>query len=94
MKSEQVEGVVEKVAGNAQSAVGKLHDDSKTEAEGAGRQASGQMAQTYGDALDSVSRFAKEKKVVAIAISAGALMVLNRLLHRRCKVIQDERALQ
>ena len=32
MKSEQVEGVVEKVAGKAQSAVGKLFGDSKLEA--------------------------------------------------------------
>jgi uncharacterized protein YjbJ (UPF0337 family) len=42
MKSEQVEGVVEKVASKAQSAVGKLFGDSKLEAEGAGRQAAGQ----------------------------------------------------
>ena len=55
MKSEQVEGVVEKVAGKAQSAVGKLLGDSKIEAEGAGRQAAGQLTQTYGDALDSES---------------------------------------
>jgi uncharacterized protein YjbJ (UPF0337 family) len=48
MKSEQVEGVVEKVAGKAQSAVGKLLGDSKLEAEGAGRQAAGQLTQTYG----------------------------------------------
>lgn len=52
MKSEQVEGVVEKVAGKPQSAVGKLLGDSKIEAEGAGRQAAGRMTQTYGDALD------------------------------------------
>ena len=62
MKSEQVEGVVEKVAGKAQSAVGKLLGDSKIEAEGAGRQAAGQLTQTYADALDSVSRFAKENQ--------------------------------
>lgn len=35
MKSEQVEGVAEKVAGKAQNAVGKLFGDSKLEAEGA-----------------------------------------------------------
>jgi uncharacterized protein YjbJ (UPF0337 family) len=41
MKSEQVEGVVDKVAGKAQSAVGKLFGDSKLEAEGNGRQVAG-----------------------------------------------------
>lgn len=82
MKSEQVEGVVEKVAGKAQSAVGRLLGDSKIEAEGAGRQASGQLTQTYGDALDSVSSFVKEKPVAAIAIGAIALLVLDRLLRR------------
>ena len=44
MKSEQVEGVVEKVAGKAQSAVGKLLGDSKIEVEGAGRQYAGQLS--------------------------------------------------
>lgn len=51
MKSEQVEGVVEQVAGKAQSAVGRLFSDSKLEAEGTGRQASGQLTQAYGDAF-------------------------------------------
>jgi uncharacterized protein YjbJ (UPF0337 family) len=37
MKSEQVEGVAEKLAGKAQSTVGKLIGDSKMEAEGAGQ---------------------------------------------------------
>ena len=82
MKSEQVEGVVEKAAGKPQSAVGKLLSDSKIEAEGAGRQAAGRMTQTYGDALDSVSTFVKEKPVAALAIGAVALLVLDRLLRR------------
>lgn len=82
MKSEQVEGVAEKIAGKAQSAVGKLLGDSQIEAEGAGRQAAGQLTQTYGDALDSVSAFVKEKPVAAIAIGAIALLVLDRLLRR------------
>ncbi|KQM51490.1 MULTISPECIES: CsbD family protein [Pseudomonas] len=82
MRSEQVEGVVEKVAGKAQNAVGKLLCDSKLEAEGAGRQAAGQLTQTYGDALDSVSTFVKEKPVAAIAIGAIALLVLDRLFRR------------
>lgn len=82
MKSEQVEGVVEKVAGKAQSAVGKLFGDSKLEAEGVGHQAAGQLTQTYGDALDSVSAFVKEKPVAAIAIGAIALLVLDRLFRR------------
>lgn len=82
MKSEQVEGVVEKVAGKARSAVGKLLGDSTLEAEGARRQVAGQLTQTYGDALDSVSAFVKEKPVAAIAIGAIALLVLDRLFRR------------
>jgi uncharacterized protein YjbJ (UPF0337 family) len=82
MKSEQVEGVAEKLAGKAQSAVGKLIGDSKMEAEGAGHQATGQLTKTYGDALDSVSTFVKEKPVAAIAIGAVALLVLDRLFRR------------
>lgn len=82
MKSEQVEGVAEKLAGKAQSAVGRLIGDSKMEAEGAGHQAAGQLTLTYGDALDSVSTFVKEKPVAAIAIGAVALLVLDRLFRR------------
>jgi ElaB/YqjD/DUF883 family membrane-anchored ribosome-binding protein len=36
----------------------------------------------YGDALDSVSTFVKEKPVAAIAIGAVALLVLDRLFRR------------
>lgn len=82
MKTEQVEGTVEKVAGKAQSAVGKLFGDCKLQAEGEGRQASGQLTQAYGDALDSVSSFVKEKPVAAAAIGAITLLVLGRILRR------------
>ncbi|KAE9650498.1 CsbD family protein [Pseudomonas sp. PB106] len=82
MKSEQVEGVAEKLAGKAQSAVGRLMGDSTLEAEGAGRQAAGQLTKTYGDTLDSVSTFVKEKPVAALAIGAGLLLLVNRLLRR------------
>lgn len=82
MKSEQVEGVAEKLAGKAQSAVGKLIGDSKMEAEGAGRQAAGQLTKTYGDTLDSVSTFVKEKPVAALAIGAVVVLLVRRLLRR------------
>lgn len=82
MKSEQVEGVAEKLAGKAQSAVGKLMGDSKMEAEGAGHQADGQLTKTYGDALDNVSTFVKEKPIAAIAIGAAALILINRIFRR------------
>jgi len=42
----------------------------------------GQLTQTYGDALDSVSTFVKEKPVAALAIGAVALLILDRLLRR------------
>jgi uncharacterized protein YjbJ (UPF0337 family) len=82
MKSEQVEGVAEKLAGKAQSAVGKLIGDSTLEAEGAGRQAAGQLTKTYGDTLDSVSTFVREKPVAALAIGAALVMLVSRLLRR------------
>lgn len=82
MKSEQVEGVVEKLAGKAQSAVGKLIGDSTIEVEGGGRQAAGQLTKTYGDTLDSVSTFVKEKPVAAIAIGAAMVLLVSRLLRR------------
>ncbi|NHW99329.1 MULTISPECIES: CsbD family protein [Pseudomonas] len=82
MKSEQVEGVAEKLAGKAQSAVGKLMGDSKMEAEGAGHQAAGQLTKSYGDALDNVSTFVKEKPIAALAIGAAALILINRIFRR------------
>lgn len=82
MKTEQIEGVAEKIAGKAQGAVGKLFGDSKLEAEGAGREASGQLTKSYGDALDTVSTFVKEKPVAALAISAAVALILGRFLRR------------
>jgi len=82
MKSEQVEGVAEKLAGKAQSAVGKLMGNSKLEAEGAGRQAAGQLTKTYGDTLDDLSTFVKEKPVAAIVIGAAVALLVSRLLRR------------
>ncbi|MHA3737162.1 CsbD family protein [Pseudomonas sp. Eth.TT006] len=82
MKSEQVEGVAQKLAGKAQSTVGRLLGDSALEAEGTGRQAAGQLTKTYGDTLDTVSTFVKERPVAALAIGAAALMLVNRLFRR------------
>lgn len=82
MESEQVEGVAEKFAGKAQSAVGRLIGDSKLEAEGAGHQAAGQLTKTYGDTLDNVSAFVKEKPVAALAIGAAVLLLVSRFLRR------------
>lgn len=70
------------VVGKAQSAVGKLFGDSKLQAEVAGRRASGQLAQAYGDAMDSVAAFVKEKRVAAAAIGGIALLILDRLFRR------------
>ncbi len=52
------------------------------EAEGAGHQAAGQLTKTYGDALDNVSSFVKEKPVAALAIGAAALILINRIFRR------------
>ncbi len=82
MKSEQFEGVAEKVAGKAQGAVGKLFGDSKLEAEGAGHEVSGQLTKSYGDALDTVSAFVKDKPMAALAIGAAVGLVLSRFLRR------------
>ncbi|MFK3820404.1 CsbD family protein [Pseudomonas sp. NPDC089407] len=82
MKREQIEGVAENIAGKAQSAVGRLVEDPALEAEGDGRQAAGQLTKTYGDALDTVSTFVKEKPFAALAISAALTLVVSRLLRR------------
>lgn len=82
MKNEQIEGIAEKVAGKAQGAVGKLFGDSRLEAVGAGHEVSGQLTKTYGDALDTVSTFVKEKPVAALAISAAVALVIGRFLRR------------
>lgn len=82
MKSEQIEGVAEKLAGKAQGAVGKLLGDSTTEAKGAGHEVAGQLTKTYGDALDNVSAFVKEKPVAALAIGAAVAMLISRFLRR------------
>ncbi|MCI0913955.1 MULTISPECIES: CsbD family protein [Pseudomonas] len=82
MKSEQVEGVAQKVAGKAQSAVGRLFEDPALEAEGDGRQVAGQLTKTYGDALNNVSAFVKEKPITALAIGAALTLVVSRLLRR------------
>lgn len=82
MKSEQVEGVVEKVAGRAQGAFGKLVGDSSVEAEGAGHEVAGQLKETYGDAVDGVTSFVKENPIAALAIGAGLGLIISRLLRR------------
>lgn len=82
MKSEQVEGLAEKLAGKAQSAVGSLLGDSRLEAEGTVRQGAGQLTQTYGDTLDSVSTFVKEKPVAALVIGAAVGLLVSRFLRR------------
>lgn len=82
MKSEPVEGVAEKLVAKAQRPVGKLIGDLKMEAEGSGHQAAGKLTKTYGDTLDSVSTFVKEKPVAALAIGAAALILINRIFRR------------
>lgn len=82
MKSEQVEGAAEKLAGKAQGAFGRLVGDKSVEAEGAGHEASGQLKESYGDALDGVTTFVKENPIAALAIGAGIGIVLSRFLRR------------
>ncbi|XCY76605.1 CsbD family protein [Pseudomonas sp. CBR-F] len=83
MKSEQVKGAVEKVAGKAQGFLGDLTGDERLQAEGVARQAAGQLQQTYGDALDTVGDFAKQKPLATVAIVAGVGLLLGVLLRRR-----------
>lgn len=82
MKSEQIEGVAEKIAGKAQGVVGKLAGDNSLQAEGAGREAAGQLTKTYGDALNNVSAFVKEKPGAALAIGAAVAVLVSRFLRR------------
>ncbi|MGJ7550974.1 CsbD family protein [Pseudomonas alloputida] len=82
MKREQIEGVAEKLAGKAQSAAGQWLEDPALEAEGDARQASGELTKRYGDALDNVSAFVREKPLTALAVAAGLALVVSRLLRR------------
>ncbi|WPP01572.1 CsbD family protein [Pseudomonas sp. HR96] len=82
MKSEQVEGAAEKLAGKAQGAFGKLVGDPGVEAEGKGHEAAGHLKETYGDALDGVTTFVKENPIAALAIGAGIGVIISRLLRR------------
>ncbi|MFT0476468.1 CsbD family protein [Pseudomonas antarctica] len=83
MKSEQVKGAVEKVAGKAQGFLGDLTGDGQLQAEGVARQTAGQLQQTYGDALDTVSDFAKHKPLATVAVVAGIGLLVGLLLRRR-----------
>ncbi|MFO2462833.1 CsbD family protein [Pseudomonas sp. 15FMM2] len=83
MKQEQIKGSVEKMAGKAQDFLGELSGDEQLQAQGVARQAAGQLQQTYGDALDSISDFTKRKPLATVAILAGAGLLLGLLLRRR-----------
>lgn len=83
MKSEQVKGAVEKAAGKAQGFIGDLTGDERLQAEGVARQAAGQLQQTYGDALDTVSDFAKSKPLATVAVVAGVGLLVGLLMRRR-----------
>ncbi|HAB03696.1 MAG TPA: hypothetical protein DCE25_12525 [Pseudomonas sp.] len=82
MKREQIEGVADKLTGKAQSVAGEWLGDPALEAEGDARQASGQVTKAYGDALDNVSTFVREKPLTALAVAAGLALVVSRLLRR------------
>lgn len=83
MKSVQIKGVVEKTAGKAQGLIGDLIGDEQLQTEGIAREAAGKLHETYGDVLDSVTGFAKDKPVATVAIIAGAGLLLGLLLRRR-----------
>jgi uncharacterized protein YjbJ (UPF0337 family) len=83
MKSEQVKGAMEKVAGKAQGFLGDLTGDEQLQAQGLARETAGQLQQTYGDALDNVSDFAKQKPLATVAVVAGLGLLVGLLLRRR-----------
>lgn len=83
MKSEQVKGAMEKVAGKAQAFLGDLTGDEQLQAQGLARETAGQLQQTYGDALDTVSDFAKQKPLATVAVVAGLGLLVGLLLRRR-----------
>ncbi|WP_339528342.1 CsbD family protein [Pseudomonas mucidolens] len=83
MKAEQANGGAEKLLGKAQDFLGELSHDEQLQTEGAARQAAGQLQQTYGNALDEVSDFARRTPLASIAIVAGVGMLLGLLLRRR-----------
>ncbi|ROL84147.1 CsbD family protein [Pseudomonas chlororaphis] len=83
MRSEQIKGAVGTAAGKAQGVAGELLDDQQMRLEGAARQAAGQLQETYGDALESVSRFVRDKPMASVAILAGIGLLAGLLWRRR-----------
>lgn len=82
MRSEEIKGAVQKVAGKAQGALGDLTGDQQLQMEGQAREAAGQLQQTYGEVLDTVGDFVKRRPLASVAIGAGVLLVLRRLLRQ------------
>ncbi|MDE1166685.1 MAG: CsbD family protein [Pseudomonas sp.] len=80
MRTEEIKGAVQKVAGKAQGALGDLTGDSQLQMEGQAREAAGQLQQSYGEVLDTVGDFVKRRPLASVAIGAGVLLVLRRLL--------------
>jgi uncharacterized protein YjbJ (UPF0337 family) len=87
--SDEVEGTVNKFAGQAQSAAGDLLGDTKTSVDGRLREAAGKIQENYGAAAEQVRGFTEElteriheTPLLAVLAAAGLGYLLGRITAR------------
>lgn len=83
MRSEQIKGAVDKVAGKAQDSLGEWLDNPQMQARGLAREATGELQERYGQTLDQAARLLREKPWLSVALLAGAGLLAGLLLRRR-----------
>jgi uncharacterized protein YjbJ (UPF0337 family) len=83
MKSEQVKGALEQVAGKAQDFLGEMTGDERAQMEGKARQAAGELHKRYGDLLDECATFLQRRPRATLFTLAGLTLAVAWLIKRR-----------
>jgi uncharacterized protein YjbJ (UPF0337 family) len=83
MKSEQLKGALEQVAGKAQDFLGEMTGDERAQMEGKARQAAGELQERYGDLLDDCATFLQHRPRATLFTLAGLTLAVAWLIKRR-----------
>lgn len=83
MKSEQVKGALEQVAGKAQDFLGEMTGDERAQMEGKARQAAGELQERYGDLLDECATFLQRRPRATLVTLASLTLAVAWLIKRR-----------
>ena len=83
MDDNRIQGGIKNVAGKIESAIGSVTGDARTQVEGDGRQAEGQMQQSFGEAMDTLRDFTAGNPVGALLAAGAVGLVLGMFLTRR-----------